>query len=139
MNISYMTKEDFKNVPSANEYGFKWKDEKFNSIVIIPTDEMHESGCMCMDFVAVDSNFEPICKLSGISDVLHIDGIGGYGYKSILGAMRTSDGKAVIAPKGWFIDCLPCGYLRLASDGEMFLTSPFALSSFEIYSEVEKK
>ena len=51
MNISYMTKEDFKNVPSANEYGFKWKDEKFNSIVIIPTDEMHESGYMCMDFV----------------------------------------------------------------------------------------
>ena len=77
MKITEMKKIDFNSVPERKH----WSDkvELFNSLVIIPTMRKHDSGYMCMDFCAVDINDEPICLLSGCSDVLHIDGIGGYG------------------------------------------------------------
>ena len=100
---------------------------EFSALVIIPQDYAHDSGWMCMDFVAVDKEGEPICKLSGCSDVLDLDGIGGYG--------KWLDGELpnCIKPKGWRIDCLPCGYLRLFSRST--LTAGPALSDFEIYAK----
>lgn len=55
--------------------------EEFSSLVIIPLNYAHDSGWMCMNFVAVNKDGEPICRLSGCSDVLNLDGIGGYGYR----------------------------------------------------------
>ena len=55
------------------------------------------------------------------------DGIGGYG-NWIAGELLNR-----IEPKGWSIDCLPCGYLRLFSRSTM--TAGPALSSFEIYAK----
>lgn len=86
MNILKMTKKDFLAVPMREH--FDTKIELFNSLVIIPTRHKHESGFMCMDFVAVDHKDEPICRLSGCSDVLHLDGIGGYG-KPYVPGVRT--------------------------------------------------
>ena len=43
---------------------------------------MHDSGFRTMDFVAYSKN-EPICLLSGCSDVIHIDGIGGFGHNCL--------------------------------------------------------
>ena len=77
MNIFNMTKEDFEKVPDRG--GWSRDIGEFNSLVIIPQDYAHDSGWMCMDFVAVDEDGEPICRLSGCSDVLHLDGIGGLG------------------------------------------------------------
>lgn len=74
MNIMSMTVEDFKAVHFRNA------DDNLSvvySIVILPTDDMHDSGYRCMDFVAVNRDHKPICRLSGCSDVLHLDGIGG--------------------------------------------------------------
>lgn len=79
MNVFDMTKEDFKKVP---ERGGGSRDiEEFSSLVIIPLNYAHDSGWMCMNFVAVNKDGEPICRLSGCSDVLNLDGIGGYGYR----------------------------------------------------------
>lgn len=75
MNIFEMTKEDFDKVPERG--GWSRDIGEFRSLVIIPQDYAHDSGWMCMDFVAVDKEGEPICKLSGCSDVLDLDGIGG--------------------------------------------------------------
>ena len=102
MNILKMSKKDFSAVPERASWDAKV--ELFNSLVIIPTKHMHDSGFMCMDFVAVDDKNEPICRLSGCSDVLHIDGIGGYGKQYVPGVMSRPI-------QGWSIDCLPCGYL----------------------------
>lgn len=125
MNIFNMTKEDFEKVPDRE--GWSKDIGEFNSLVIIPQDYAHDSGWMCMDFVAVDINGEPICKLSGYSDVLNFDGIGGYGdYR----ADKTTN---YVKPKGWSIDCLPCGYLRVFSNGA--LTAGPALSNFAVYSD----
>lgn len=125
MNIFEMTKEDFEKVPERG--GWSRDIGEFSALVIIPQDYAHDSGWMCMDFVAVDKEGEPICKLSGCSDVLALDGIGGYG--EWLGGELPN----CIKPKGWRIDCLPCGYLRLFSRSA--LTAGPALSDFQIYAK----
>ena len=125
MNIFEMTKEDFDKVPERG--GWSRDIGEFSALVIIPQDYAHDSGWMCMDFVAVDKEGEPICKLSGCSDVLDLDGIGRYG-KWLGGELPNC-----IKPKGWRIDCLPCGYLRLFSRST--LTAGPALSDFEIYAK----
>lgn len=130
-DIMDMTVKDFKNLP-----GRKWYEDigKFDSLVILPTRKMHDSGFMCMDFVAVRKN-EPICRLSGCSDVLHIDGIGGFGEWELDKGIPS-----MIPPKGWSIDCLPCGLLRLfclGRDGNMEVG--VAVSSFEVYSAVREE
>lgn len=125
MNVFDMTKKDFEKVPERG--GFSEDIGEFNSLVIIPMDYAHDSGWMCMDFVAVTKEGEPICRLSGCSDVLNLDGIGGYG--------NWYDGEFpnYIELKGWSIDCLPCGYLRVFSRNVM--TAGPALSNFEIYAK----
>lgn len=107
MNIFDMTKEDFEKVPKRG--GWSRDIGEFNALVIIPQDYVHDSGWMCMDFVAVSKKGEPICRLSGCSDVLNLDGIGGYG------KWRADEHQFPnrIEPKGWSIDCLPCGYLAV--------------------------
>lgn len=127
MNVFDMTKEDFKKVPERG--GWSRDIEEFSSLVIIPLNYAHDSGWMCMNFVAVNKDGEPICRLSGCSDVLNLDGIGGYGYRD----RRLGELSNHIEPKGWSIDCLPCGYLRLFSRSTM--TAGAALSSFEIYAK----
>ena len=128
MNIMEMTKEDFERVEQA-EYG---KEYKFESLVIIPTGYKHESGFVCMKYVAVNNVSEPICWFAGGSDVLHIDGIGGYGGKR--SGWKPIDS---VPPKGWVIDCLPCGYLRLFGPKYLYADS-FGLSDFEVIGELTK-
>lgn len=122
MDIFEMTKEDFKQI----EY-CKWDENLdiiFNSIVIIPTGELHDSGWMCMDFIAVDKENNPLFRFGGCSDVLHIDGTGGYGeWKNYV---PTS-----LPIRGWRIDCLPCGYLRLFHNHGIRKSASF--SDMQIY------
>jgi len=127
MKITKMTKEDFKKIP-YREHGTNIG--LFRSLVIIPTRRKHESGWMNMDFVAVDDNNEPICKFGGCSDVLHLDGIGGYGEFDFDGFSLPS----MIKPKSWRIDCLPCGYLRLSSRYNLG-TEELDLSDMDVYSK----
>lgn len=136
MKVTSMSKEDFKNVPWLEETDFVPVKDSFKSIVIIPTDEVHDSGYLCMTFALVDREQEPICKVAGGSDVLHLDGIGGYG-EHMLSCKRDEKGKPVIDVKGWSIDCLPCGYLRLFARSDLRLerTYEFACSSFEIFAD----
>lgn len=121
MHVNDVTIEELKKLPRR-----KWDEDIgiFDSLVIIPENEIHESGYRCMDFAAVKDG-EAFCLLSGRSDVVHIDGIGGYGN------WRDNIPKLVV-PTGWSIDCLAkSGLLRLFSRSEM--TCGAALSSFEIF------
>ena len=91
---------------------------------------MHDSGYRCMDFVAVNNKNEPICLLSGCSDVMHFDGIGGYGDDW---ARKYKGVPKLIPPSGWNIDCLSkSGLLRIFCDKKIKCSS--ALSSFEFYA-----
>lgn len=123
-----LKKSDFENVPYR-----KWNEEIVcDSIVIIPMDYEHDSGFLCMDVIAIVDDV-PVLRCSGCSDVIHIDGIGGYGdvrgnselYKSRI----MSDKKPVT---DWSIDCLPCGYFRLFHYGKIRIAP--ALSDLEIFA-----
>jgi hypothetical protein len=126
MNINKMKRSEFEALPHR-----KWNQEVVcNSLIILPLRRMHDSGYRCMDFVAIVGE-NPVCLLSGCSDVIHLDGVGGYGYKWMekYNAVPNS-----ILPSGWSVDCLAkSGLFRIwPSSGKILCAS--SLSSFEIYA-----
>ena len=128
MNINEMTRKEFEALPNK-----EWNELiEFNSLIILPgrTRDKHESGYRCMSFVAVAEK-GPQCLLSGCSDVIHIDGIGGYGenwFKKYGTVPQT------IPPSGWSIDCLQKSGLLHIWPGSGKMTCGPSLSSFEIYA-----
>lgn len=96
---------------------------------------IHDSGYRLLDFVAVKDN-KPLCRLSGCSDVIHFNGIGGYGYNWLEKFKKIPD---KVDPIEWDIDCLPkSGLLRIFSRGHQIKVGS-ALSSFEIFAIKEKE
>ncbi len=123
--ICEMTKTEFNQVKNR-EY-FDTDIGEFDSLVLIPKRGSHDSGFRLMNFVAVKNNI-PVCRLSGCSDVLHIDGICG------VGKWRRTIPRQV-SPKGWSIDCLKkSGLFRLFPRHGYGLKCGVAISSFEIYA-----
>lgn len=127
MNIFDMKKSDFNSVPTR-----EWNEGKiqFTDLVIIPTTRKHESGYRCMKYCAV-KNGQPIAMLGGCSDVMHLDGIGGYG----MGKFGVATNSAI---KAWNMDCLPCGYLHIWCNGYNLIADA-GLSDFELFTEKRKK
>ncbi len=128
MNISEMTRKDFEALPHK-----EWdKEIEFDTLIILPgkAKDLHDSGYRCMDFVAVIKG-EAKCLLSGGSDVLHVDGIGGFGDNWM---EKYGSTPMMVPPSGWSIDCLPkSGLLHMwPSSGKM--KCGVAISSFEIYA-----
>ena len=113
--VDDMTKKDFQAL-RLRKHGEKIGD--FDSLIIIPTRKMHDSGYRCMEFVAVKDG-KPLCRMSGGSDVIHLGGIA----QPLLNPMKV----------GWHIDCLAkSGYLRIFSHQFSF-TVGADLSSFELF------
>jgi hypothetical protein len=121
-DINNCTKKEFESLPKR-----EWGEDigEFDSLIILPTRHTHDSGYRCMDFVAVKRE-KAICRLSGCSDVIHIDGIGGFGE-------WEGDIPTLIPPKEWCVDCLKkSGLLRIFSGYK--LKCGAALSSFELFA-----
>lgn len=117
-----LTKESVEQLPNVNI--LEECDELFNEIVIIPTDDIHECGYRCMQFVFGRNGVYTKRVYRG-SDVIHLNGIGGYGedYLSLTN---------MVPRVAWRIDCTPNGFLRL------FITEPrikigSGISDFQIY------
>jgi hypothetical protein len=121
-----MTRKQFENVPKRET----WHENVVcDSIVIMPLKKIHDSGYRYLDFVAIKSG-EPLFRLSGCSDALHIEGIGGSGERKN-GIFSYYD---LVDRKAWNMDCLPkSGLLRIWVDNCELVCGP-SLSSFEIYS-----
>ena len=145
-SILDMTKEDFDAVPSLDTYA-DWEKLapngclEFSSFVIIPVHNedgainIHESGWGCMEFCLIDLNGKPIGKVGGGSDVINLDGIGGYGDLSLrfVGIPRT------IPVHGWSIDLLPCGYLNVWTRRTLYIKDSIVWSNFEVFSDDERR
>lgn len=130
-NINLMTRKEFEVLPSR-----KWDEDigLFDTLVILPSRRLHDSGYRCIDFVAVRGD-KAICRLSSCSDVIHIEGIGGYGFDWL---KRYGTVPEAVPPIGWSIDCLKVsGLLRLFAYHKLRAGS--ALSSFEIYAEPKEQ
>lgn len=122
-DLNEYTIEELLDVPNMD-----WDETRddFDSIIIIPTDQKHDSGFRCMEFVGCIGH-KPIARMSGCSDVVHINGIGGYG--------KSKKYNQLIPATGWSIDCLnTSGLLRLFVDPETKIENSAALSSFEVFA-----
>lgn len=120
MDVMKMKRKDFDDVPKAWHY-----EGTFDSFIVIPTKKMHDSGFQIMEFVLCNGA-EPIVKMVGCVDSVHLDGIGGYGQFGTPGRRRAFKGC-------WNFDCLPCGYIRMWSHYKM--TCGAATSDFSIFRE----
>jgi hypothetical protein len=124
-NITTMTLAEFRLIPQRERF-----DEKItcDSLVILPTPRMHDSGYRCIQVVAVEQT-HPLCSVAGGSDVICLDGIGGLGRNT--SREITLFSQAISG--GWQIDCLPkSGLFRLCVSGRKIRIG-MALSSLEIY------
>lgn len=89
---------------------FFTSDVVFNEVIIVPTGDVHDSGYRCMKYVLAHRQ-KIVAVIGGGSDVLHLNGIGGYGldWKEALETQKVP----VI---DWSIDCLDkSGCVRLFS------------------------
>ena len=131
MKITEMTRKEFDALPCRD-----WNEDigNYDSLVILPgrMKDMHDSGYRCMDFVAVRSG-EAVCRLSGCSDVVHLDGIGGYGKDWLEKVSGVPKSVPVVA---WSIDCLPkSGLLQIFCRRKLSDTGSY--SSFELFAGKE--
>lgn len=129
MDIREMKKEDFEAVPRSER--FDSKCPAFDSLVIIPVDgcDNCSSRWGVMDFVGCTGE-EPVVRLSGCSETLELEGIGGHGEW-----FGPCDYRKMALP-AWSIDCLPCGYLRIFCKGRIKVGETG--TSFEIFSQERK-
>jgi hypothetical protein len=88
---------------------------------------MHDSGYRLMSYALCHDN-EPFC-ITDAGDVLHIDGIGGFGYKWFDNFGHVP---ANVPVAGWTMDCLPnSGLLRLWCSEDIMVGR--SLSSQEVF------
>lgn len=71
MELNDYTLEEFREM---EHFG---KDSEFNSLIIVPTENIHDSGFRCMKFILLDNN-KIVGVVGGNSDVVHPNGIGNY-------------------------------------------------------------
>ena len=117
-SFEWWTRKDFESLPSINELA--QRPTYVDSLVILPTRQIHDSGFRVMHFAVIVDN-KPICKMAGCSDVMKIGGTAGWNGKLPCEA----------EPMGWSIDCLrTSGLLRLFCDTRIKLTEPW--STFDV-------
>ena len=117
-DILNMKKEDFYKLAEDGNLPQAKCGDKFASIVILPTEDLHESGFAIMHFILLDNNDKPIAKGTHSSDVLEV--------------LFNAD--------AWAIDCLPCGLLRFFHYSR-YSKVIFNLSGFQIeptYSRIKE-
>ena len=126
-DISEMTRRDFEELP----YRESWDEEvECHSLVVLPTRRLHDSGYRCLDLVACQHEVA-FCRLAGGSDVINLEGIGGFGYRW---HEREGASRFLVVPVGWSIDCLKkSGLLRLFNMHHRIRVG-LSLSNLEIWS-----
>lgn len=139
-DIEDMTRLEFHVVPTraeiASNLGSDTILESFicHSIVFLPTRREHDSGFYIIEMIAVDRNNKPVCRIAGSTDVVHLDGIGGYGISIRQQPPTLENPSPNTHPSGWTFDCLKkSGLLRMWSFSGVIKIGP-ALSSLEVFS-----
>ena len=132
-DINEYTKEEFLEIENFGD-----PNAEFNAIIIVPTGELHDSGFQTMKFILTNDR-EIVMACSGWSDVIHINGIGGYGR---YGTKEYEEAvyKQRVKRVGWSIDCLAkSGCVRLfTSDVYCKIEDALICSDFIFYVERAK-
>ena len=113
------------------------EQEEFNAFAIVPMEELHDSGYRCMKFILERDN-DIVGAVSGWSDVVHVNGIGGYG---TYGDDFMSALKSQMVPRvGMSMDCLPkSGCVRFFCDSDRIMKAEDLIGSdFIFYFKTRK-
>lgn len=108
------------------------EQEEFSAFAIVPMEELHDSGYRAMKFI-LERDGEIVGAASGWSDVVHVNGIGGYG---AYGDDFMSALKSQMVPRvGMSMDCLPkSGCVRFFCDrGRIMKAEDIIGSDFIFY------
>lgn len=121
MKINEFTIDRLTEIPN---YIFP-DDSEYDSVVIVPSNNIHESGWRCMHYLFCKKD-DIICRAGGGSDALHLNGIGGCGnlFESELLPNFS-------LPNGWVVDCTLSGFIRLHANRA--ITIGGGISDFEIF------
>lgn len=125
-DLNAMTRKQFEALPEREAWDEETPDVR--CIVVLPTRRLHDSGYRALDFVLVSP--DKMVRIGGCSDVIHVDGIGGYGPRDEKRRLLPN----LVPPSGWSVDCLKCGLLRFFCNSGR-ITAGVALSSFEIWAQ----
>jgi hypothetical protein len=106
--------------------------ETFNSVIIVPTDDIHDSGYRCMKFILVRRR-EIVGCVGGCCDVIHPNGIGNMGlYPNF--EMYQMYRQRFIPALNMSIDCLrESGCIRLMFGDNALKCEEFICSDFLFY------
>lgn len=124
--------EELTNMSSIEDFQklepFK-PTSKFNGFVVIPTDEMHDSGYQMMKVVLLD-HWKVVGCIDCGCDVIHLNGIGGYGK---YGEKYNERVQTKTAPAtDWCIDMTPKGVVRVFCSRELEIDD-LPLSSLQLW------
>jgi len=101
-NINDYTLQEFRDMENFGE------NSVFNSVIIVPMEELHDSGYRCMKFILLEKG-EIVGVVGGWCDVVHPNGIGNYGR-----SFKSLNGKLEPIPAYISMDCLAnSGCVRL--------------------------
>lgn len=126
--------EELTNFSSRKEFyelkPFEPK-EPFNGFIVIPEmgDELHDSGYRFLK-IALTNHGRVVGCVEGCTDVIHLNGIGGYGKYNDKYEDRVRTRTAPVID--WSIDVAPNGLVRVFCTKELELDS-FPLSDLPIY------
>ena len=130
-NMNSMIIEDFRNLPFKEAP----EQEPFDSIILLPTDEIHDSDFRCMEFVICDGVRGPKYRVSGCSDALHLNGLTSSFINPEASNWQDKYPSVGKRPLIWTIDCLAESKLiRLfVMEYRLFPAEESCVSSFEVW------
>ena len=112
----------------------KFPTEPFKGFIIVPTGTTHDSGFGCMKFVLTRGDEIVGCVGGGV-DVVHLNGIGGYG-KEWERSLQTG----VTPTVDWSLDLLNTSKcVRVFSSHALTLSDGIICSDFEVFAEKKGK
>ena len=112
-NIEEISREELDAIPYSTD---EIIGKPFSQVIIIPTDDIHDSGFRCMKYILLkceEGSLNVVGVVGGYSDVIHLQ-----------------NGRANI-------DCLPCGYLRVMLNETA--TVPYFIGSDFFVERLEKE
>lgn len=128
-------------IKSLNNYTLKefqeienfGKDSLFDSVIIVPTNEVHDSGFRCMKFILVNEG-GIVGAVGGGSDVVHPNGIGNHGKEM---SYFDSLSKQTIPYMGLSLDCLRESNCVRIMMSKLCKCDSFIGSDFQFFMENE--
>lgn len=130
------TLEEYRNMENFLDKSVKY----FDSFIVVPMDYTYDdTSYRCMKYILVNAHENKIVGvLGGNSDVIELNGIGGYG----LGPINETIKSGLVKRTDWSIDCLDAsGCLRFFVHKDWLCLGPSSLpvgSTFEIYSTEDR-